>query len=86
MESQSIWRAQGCKDAEMKHQFLYHQSTGTDKKVLSTLDMLWELQILIILEGRENAARRERSYSFMHALYTYDVRLSRVFLPYSEPR
>lgn len=42
MESQSIWRAQGYKDAKKKHLFLYHQSTGTDKKVLSTFDILWE--------------------------------------------
>lgn len=52
------------------------------KKVLSTLDIRWELQILIILESRENAARRAQLLFYARALHlwrAFVTRFSAVF-------
>lgn len=52
------------------------------KKMLSTLDILWELQVLIILEVRENAALRAQLLFYARALHlwrAFVTRFSAVF-------
>lgn len=88
MESQSIWRAQCFQYTKRKHKFLYHQRkhTGTDKKKCRLLWIFYEnWRFLIILESRENVARRAqllfyaRAFHIIHLWRAFVTRFSAVF-------